>query len=120
MIGAFFKAKITRLKPRKIYYRNYKNFDKSSFLLDLKSTNLDSPSIDPDENYIFLTNQFLKVVNQHAPLKVKILRGNHAPFVDKQLRKEIYKRSKLRNKYCNKEINVCLCVEDALKTISLR
>ena len=100
MIGTFFKAKITRLKPRKIYYRNYKNFDKSSFLLDLKSTNLDSSSIDPDENYIFLTNQFLKVVNQHAPLKVKILRGNHAPFVDKQLRKEIYKRSKLRNKYC--------------------
>ena len=98
--GTFFKAKITRLKPRNIYYRNYKNFDKSSFLLDLKSTNLDSPSIDPDENYIFLTNQFLKVVNQHAPLKVKILRGNHALFVDKQPRKEICKRRKLRNKYC--------------------
>ena len=96
MIGTFFKATITWLKPRKIYYRNYKNFDKSSFLLDLKSTNLDSSSIDPDENYIFLTNQFLKGVNQHASLKVKILRGNHAPFVDKQLRKEIYKRSKPR------------------------
>ena len=89
MIGTFFKAKIAWLKTRKIYYRNYKNFDKSSFLLDLKSTNLDSPSIDPDENYIFLTNQFLKVVNQHAPLKVKILRGNHALFVGKQPRKEI-------------------------------
>ena len=87
MIGTFFKATITWLKPRKIYYRNYKNFGKSSFLLDLKSTNLDSSSIDPDENYIFLTNQFLKVVNQHVPLKVKTLRGNHAPFVDKQLRK---------------------------------
>ena len=132
MIGTFFKAKITRLKPRKTYYRNYKSFDKSSFLLDLKSTNLDSSSVDPDENYIFLTNQFLKVVNQHAPLKVKFLRGNHASFVDKQLRKEIYKRSKLRNNTAkilpnkmqpyirNKEINVCLCLEDALKTISLR
>ena len=71
MIDTFFKTKITRLKPRKIYYRNHKNFHKSSFLLD-KSTNLDSSSIDPDENYIFLANQFLKVVNQHAPLKVKI------------------------------------------------
>ena len=47
MIGT---VKITRLKPRKVYYRNYKNFDKSSFLLDLKSKNLDSSSIDPDEN----------------------------------------------------------------------
>ena len=73
MIGTFFKAKITRLKPRKIYYRNYKNFDKPSFLLDLKSINLDSSSVDPDENYIFLTNQFLKAVNQHATLKVKTL-----------------------------------------------
>ena len=89
MIGTFFQAKITRLKPRKIYYKNYKNFDKPSFILELKSTNLESSSIDPDENYIFLTNQFLKVVNQHVPLKVKILRGNHAPFVDKLLRKEI-------------------------------
>ena len=122
MIGTFFKAKITRLKPRKTYYRNYKNFDKSSFLLDLKSTNLDSSSVDPDENYIFLTNQFLKVVNQHAPLKVKFLRGNHASFVDKQLRKEIYKRSKLKNKYCinPSEQNAALYKKQRNKCASLR
>ena len=34
---------------------------------------LEPSLIDPDENYIFLTNQFLKVVNQHAHLKVNIL-----------------------------------------------
>ena len=80
-----------------------------------------------------MTNQFLNVENQHARLKVKILRENHTPFVDKQIRKEIYKRSKPRKKNAakiraskmqpyirNKEINVCLCVEDVLKTISLR
>ena len=80
-----------------------------------------------------MTNQFLNVGNQHARLKVKILRENHTPFVDKQIRKEIYKRSKLRKKNAakirprkmqpyirNKEINVCLCVEDVLKTISIR
>ena len=66
----------------------------------MKSTNLDSSSFDLDENHIFLANQFLKVVNQQSPLKVKILRENHALFVDKELRKEIYKISKLRNKYC--------------------
>ena len=80
-----------------------------------------------------MTNQFLYVENQHARLKVKILRENHTPFVDKQIRKEIYKRSKPRKKNAakiraskmqpyirNKEINVCFCVEDVLKTISLR
>ena len=88
---------LKRRLHEKIYYKNYKNFGKSSFLLDLKSTNLDSSSFDLDENHIFLTNQFLKVVNQQSPLKVKILRENHALFVNKQLRKEIYKISKLRN-----------------------
>ena len=132
MTGTFFRAKISRLKPRKIYHRIYKNFDKCSFLLNLRSINLYSSSIDPDKNYILLTSQFLKVVNQHAPLKVKTLRRNHAYFVDKQLRKEIYQRSKLRNKYCKnpseqmqpyiryKEINERLYVEDTLKTVSLR
>ena len=35
----------------------------------------------------------------HAPLKKKMLKGNQAPFLTKELRKEIYTRSKLENKY---------------------
>ena len=35
----------------------------------------------------------------HAPLKKKTLRGNQAPFLSKEPRKEIYTRSKLKNKY---------------------
>ena len=41
------KMEVTRLKSRKIYYRNYKIFDKSSFIEDLKSTNLDFSPNDP-------------------------------------------------------------------------
>ena len=41
-------------------------------------------------------------MNIHAPLKVKYIRANHNPFVTKELRKAIMKRSQLRNKY-NKE-----------------
>ena len=57
-------------------------------------------SNDPDENYVFLNNQFLKVIDKHIPLEMKNLKGNQAPFVDKQFRKEIYMRSKFRSKYC--------------------
>ena len=35
----------------------------------------------------------------HALLKKKILRGNHAPFINREFRKGIYKRSCLRNKF---------------------
>ena len=59
-----------------------------------------SVKVDPDENYTFLTSKFFKIVNQQALLKTKVLRGSQDPFVDKQLLKGIYKRSKLRNICC--------------------
>ena len=45
-----------------------------------------------------MSNRFLEVVNVHAPLKTKIVSGNDAPFVDKQLLKAIYTRTRLKNK----------------------
>ena len=38
--------------------------------------------------------------NNHAPLKKKFITGNQAPFMTRNLRKEIYTRSRLRNKFC--------------------
>ena len=38
------------------------------------------------------------MVNKYAPFKTKIVRGINALFVNKTFRKEIYKRSDLRNK----------------------
>ena len=67
----------------------------------------------------------------HAPLKKKTLRGNQAPFLSKEPRKEIYTRSKLKNKYNrnlteenktiykNKEIHVYIYDEKRLKCISI-
>ena len=49
---------------------------------------------DPDENYSFLTREFSKIVDKHAPLRKKFIRGNHAPFMNKELRKAIYTRSR--------------------------
>ena len=40
----------------------------------------------------------MKVLNTHAPKKVKILRGNRKPHYNKNLRKAIMKRSRLKNK----------------------
>ena len=78
-----------------------------------------------------MSNRFLEVVNVHAPLKTKIVRGNDAPFVDKQLRKAIYTRTRLRNKIhrnpskenkiaYKKQINFCVslrrkCMKNYLK-----
>ena len=46
-----------------------------------------------------MTDKFLGLANKHAPLKKKFVRGNNAPFMNREFQKEIYVRSRLRNKY---------------------
>ena len=46
-----------------------------------------------------MTEKFLRLANKHAPLKKKFVRGNNAPFMNREFQKEIYVRSRLRNKY---------------------
>ena len=56
-------------------------------------------SVDPNEQHSHLTGTFLKVVNKHGPLKKDVLKGNQAPSINKEMRKAIYTRSMLRNKF---------------------
>ena len=99
LISTFFKSHYTQLKPKIIKYRNYKNFEERAFLEDLEKTDFLTSGDDPNKKYDTLTNVFKKVVEKHAPLKKKVLRGNHAPFITKNLRKEIYTRSRFRNRF---------------------
>ena len=45
-----------------------------------------------------LKKTFVNVLDAHAPRKTKVLRVNHKPHVDKNLRKAIMKRCKLKNR----------------------
>ena len=47
---------------------------------------------------------FLTVLNKKAPLKTKFLRHNSNPFISKELRKAIMKRSQLKNSTSKTEI----------------
>ena len=49
---------VSRLKPKNVFFRNYKNFDETKFLSDLKNTHFSFTSAGPNENYLFLTNSF--------------------------------------------------------------
>ena len=94
------KSYISQIKPKTIFYRNYKNFDQAKFVKDVKAADFSFSNNDPNENYSALSDTFSKLVVRHAPLKKKIQRGNHAPFVSKEMRKAIYTRSRLRNTFC--------------------
>ena len=49
--------------------------------------------------YSSFTKVYREVLDKHAPLKVKKIRGNQAPFMTKELSKVIMHKCKLKNKY---------------------
>ena len=88
------KTKFIKARPRKVTYRNYKNFDSEKFKDDLKKVltiNI--------KDYESFEKKFLSILNLHAPLKKKIIRANHAPYMTKVLKKAMMKRHQLATKY---------------------
>ena len=71
----------------KFFSINYKS------ILNQKLNNLSSTTYDDFEK------TFLSLLNKHATLEKKILRHNNGPFMTKELRNEIMKWSKLKNKH---------------------
>ena len=98
LIGTMLRSTFAKRKPKKIFYRCYRNFDKKKFEEELQKQLL---SVSDCESFQFA---FKVILNQFAPLKQKLIRNNNQPFMTKTLRKAIMKRSKLRNKF-NEERN---------------
>ena len=87
------KSTFPKVRPKQIVYRKFKNFDLSIFKNKIRTK---MRSID---KYEIFEEEFLKVLNKHAPLKRKFIRANHVPYMTKNLRKTIMKHSQLENKY---------------------
>ena len=88
------KAKFPKCKPKEVMYRNYKHFDEDSFKKELRQCLGKNR-----KTYMQFEEIFLKVLEKYAPIKKKIIRGNHAPYMNRTLRKSIMRRTQLQNKY---------------------
>ena len=86
-----------KLCPTKIKYRNYKNFNLNSFKSELK-TSLEI-SEETEMTYDSFKETFSNLLNKHAPMKEKFIRGNNAPFMNKTLSKAFMQRARLKNRY---------------------
>ena len=73
----------TKLKPKIIKYRDYKDFNKTTFRMDLLKelylSNLQNRDFD---RFKFIVNSLLE---SHAPMKEKYVRRNQAPFMNKSV-----------------------------------
>lgn len=102
MTTTVLRAHFEKIKPIKITYRNYKNFDPDTFLNDTKIILNQENKLyfdDIDKAYENFAGKFKQIVDKHAPLKTKIVRGNHVPFMTKEWSAAIMKRSRLKNVY---------------------
>ena len=78
------KTSITKSKPQKITYRDYKNFDSVRFNDELKYV-LVKEKITSCTKF---DEMFLRILHKHAPLKSKLLHPNHASYISKPLKKK--------------------------------
>ena len=58
LITTFMKSHCSRLKPKIVYYRNFKRFDERKLIVDIKNADFSFKIHDPNENYSALTNTF--------------------------------------------------------------
>ena len=86
------KTTFQKLKPKTLIYRGYNTYSKAKLTEELSS------SLENVTDF----HEFERIVEQtldsHAPKKKKFLRGNCKPYVSKELRKAMMKRSELKNK----------------------
>ena len=93
MVYTMLKSTYEKIPAKEISYRCYKNFSLEKFNKELTI----SLKTSKPRTYIHFQNTFERVLQLHAPIKKKTIRGNNKPHVSKKLRKEIMKRSYLKS-----------------------
>ena len=63
------KVQTICLRPKKVTYRDFKNFNEKSFLENVKLKNLSRKSDDSVENHEFLSYQFQSLVDNKEKIK---------------------------------------------------
>ena len=91
------RATFQKHKPIIINYRKYNFFNNESFRDELmhEISRYGFRSVDCKTFKLL----FMTLLDKHAPRKMRYIRANNSPFMNKSLSKAIMFRSKLRNKY---------------------
>ena len=100
-VGAATKKHMPLTEPRRIIYRSYNNFDGDAFIKDVTSAPFHVAIIFDDvHDASWFTSSLLNdVIDHHAPCKSKLIKCDSVPYMNSELRKALYKRNMVRNKF---------------------
>ena len=99
LVATIFRSIFIKLHPKVVKYISYKNFDENKFCRDLDQILIKGDVNKAKDPYTKLTNILYNTLEKHAPLKSKTVRGNQAPFMNKEVSKTIMEKSRLRNRH---------------------
>ena len=121
LISTIMKFGSFKGSPRKKGFRSNQYFDNDLFKIALQEKLIHLEN----DAYSAFSSVFRVLLNEHAPPKMKIPRYNNITFITKELKKEILKRSKLKNlfdknknqeNWCKYKIQRNYCVKFLYKT----
>ena len=113
------KTTYRKREPRIVYYHDFKHFCNNSFKESLQKAISENLGFGCDEIYESFASSCTNVLDDHAPLKKKYVRGKYSSFMNKSLSKAIMVRRRLRNIFLqnrseenkinyNKQKNLCV------------
>ena len=89
----------TKMHPRVINYRSYRDFSNETFGASLINNLSNELFVNNDDGLEKFCKTTMYALNSFAPIKKKYACGNQMSFMPKNLSKELMTRSRLRNKY---------------------
>ena len=100
------KINCQRTKPRKMVSRNFSKYCHETFQKDLKGVSWDGVLAQQDVNgWKLLRDCFRKVLNRHAPLIERIVKGRDLPWLDNEIKRAIHVRNTIIAKLNKLEVN---------------
>ncbi len=95
------KMNVSQKKKQKISYRSYKNFNETDYQQDLANVPFHVSQVfdSVDDSYWFCQELMLEIMNEHAPLKTRVIKHNQVPYMNSKLRKAINVKHMLSRKW---------------------
>ncbi|XP_068697070.1 uncharacterized protein [Montipora foliosa] len=97
LVFAVRKNKLAKPKPREIEYRSMRQFNNDAFLQDLRNVPWDTAYIydNVDDLWDHWVTLFNEILDNHAPIKKKRIRGDQLPWITPEIQREISRRNRL-------------------------
>ena len=97
LVFTILRSRAPRSRSRKICVRSFKNFNRDKFIQDLQMAPFSIVDVfdEVDDKLYAFEQLYHEILNEHAPLKQTIVRGNQVPYMTEQWRKAIRHRNKL-------------------------